>query len=63
MNATALLVMDVQQGIVERYAEDTGYLPRLAEAIAAARAAGIPVVYVTIYFRPGYWTAAWSASR
>ena len=54
MNATALLVMDVQQGIVERYAENTDYLPRLSDAIAAARTAGIPVVYVTIYFRPGY---------
>ena len=54
MNATALLVMDVQLGIVERFAGDTGYLPRLAEAIAAARAAGVPVVYVTIHFRPGY---------
>jgi nicotinamidase-related amidase len=54
MNATALLVMDVQQGIVERFAKDTGYLARLSEAIAAARAAGVPVVYVTIHFRPGY---------
>jgi nicotinamidase-related amidase len=54
MNAIALLVMDVQQGIVERFAGDTGYLPRLAEGIAAARAAGVPVVYVTIHFRPGY---------
>jgi nicotinamidase-related amidase len=54
MNATALLVMDVQQGIVARFAEDTGYLPRLAAAVAAARSAGIPVVYVTIHFRPGY---------
>jgi nicotinamidase-related amidase len=45
MNATALLVMDVQQGIVERFAKDTGYLARLSEAIAAARAAGVPVVH------------------
>jgi nicotinamidase-related amidase len=54
MNATALLVMDVQQGLVARFGEDAGYLARLAAAIAAARAAGIPVVYVTIHFRPGY---------
>jgi nicotinamidase-related amidase len=55
MNATALLVMDVQQGIVARFAEaDAGYLPRLSAATAAARTAGIPVVYVTIHFRPGY---------
>ena len=37
---TALLVMDVQQGIVDRFAGDDGYLSRLAAAVAAARAAG-----------------------
>jgi nicotinamidase-related amidase len=54
MDATVLLVMDVQRGIVERFAEDPGYLQRLSGAISAARAAGIPVVYVTIGFRPGH---------
>jgi nicotinamidase-related amidase len=54
MEATALLVMDVQRGIVERFAGDAGYLPRLGRAITAARAAGIPVIYVTIGFRPGH---------
>ena len=54
MDATVLLVMDVQRGIVERFAGDTGYLPRLAGAVTAARAAGIPVIYVTIGFRPGH---------
>jgi nicotinamidase-related amidase len=54
MATTALLVMDVQRGIVERFAEDPGYLPALSRAIAAARDAGIPVVYVTISFRPGH---------
>jgi nicotinamidase-related amidase len=54
MKATALLVMDVQRGIVERFAGDPGYLPRLSGAITAARAGGIPVVYVTISFRPGH---------
>ncbi len=53
MDATALLVMDVQRGVVERY-EAPGYLERLRDAIAAARAADIPVVYVTISFRPGH---------
>jgi len=52
--ATALLVMDVQRGIVERFAHDADYLPRLARAIGAARAAGVTVVYVTIGFRPGH---------
>src|SRR5262249_46394158 len=54
MDTTVLLVMDVQRGIVERLAEDPGYLQRLAGAIAAARGAGVPVVYVTIGFRPGH---------
>src|SRR5437667_51080 len=54
MDATVLLVMDVQRGIVERFAEDPGYLPRLAGAITAARGAGVPVVYVAIGFRLGH---------
>ena len=54
MDATVLLVMDVQRGVVERFATDPGYLQRLAGAIAAARAAGVPVVYVTVGFRPGH---------
>src|SRR5262249_45358412 len=55
MTSTALLIMDVQQGIVERFAgDDDGYLGRLATAIAAARAADVMVGYVTVAFRPGY---------
>jgi nicotinamidase-related amidase len=52
--ATVLLVMDVQRGIVERFGDDPGYLSRLSQAITAARAAGVPVIYVTIGFRPGH---------
>ncbi|HUB21197.1 MAG TPA: isochorismatase family cysteine hydrolase [Streptosporangiaceae bacterium] len=54
MTSTALLVMDVQQGIVDRFAGDGGYLPRLATAAEAARGAGIRVIYVIIGFRAGY---------
>jgi len=54
MTSTALLIMDVQQGIVERFAGDEGYLPRLAAAATTARAAGIGVIYVTVAFRAGY---------
>jgi nicotinamidase-related amidase len=55
MTSTALLIMDVQRGIVERFAgDDDGYLGRLATAIAAARAADVMVGYVTVAFRPGY---------
>ena len=54
MAPIALLIMDVQQGIVERFAGDDGYLDRLATATAAARGAGVAVTYVTLAFRPGY---------
>ncbi|RAJ56585.1 nicotinamidase-related amidase [Streptomyces sp. Amel2xB2] len=54
MAKSALLVMDVQRGIVERFGEDGGYLPRLRRATEAARAAGTPVIYVVIGFRPGH---------
>jgi nicotinamidase-related amidase len=53
-DTTVLLVMDVQRGVVERFAGDPGYLERLSGAIGAARSAGIPVIYVTVGFRPGH---------
>lgn len=53
VRATALLVMDLQHAILQAV-EDPGYVPRVAGAIAAARAAGVPVVYVVIGFRPGH---------
>jgi nicotinamidase-related amidase len=49
---TALLVMDVQRGLVSRF-EAEPVLPPLSAAIAAARAAGALVVYVRIGFRRG----------
>jgi len=54
MTSTALLVMDVQQGLVDHYGTDEGYLPRLGTAISSARGAGIGIIYVTATFRPGY---------
>lgn len=54
MTSTALLVMDVQQGIVERFGGEEGYLPKLSAAVAAARRAGIGIIYVTVAFRPGH---------
>jgi nicotinamidase-related amidase len=50
---SALLVMDVQQAIAGRSAEP-GFVPRVSRAVAAARTAGVPVVYVVIGFRPGH---------
>jgi nicotinamidase-related amidase len=49
----ALLLMDVQRVVVDRF-PDPAYLPRLRAAADAARAAGIPVIYVVVGFRPGY---------
>ncbi|MBP0461139.1 cysteine hydrolase family protein [Streptomyces montanisoli] len=54
MAKSALLVMDVQQDIVRRYAEDDGYLPRLRRAVDAARASDIPVIHVVVGFRVGH---------
>jgi nicotinamidase-related amidase len=51
--ASALLVMDVQNSIVERF-PDAGVLDRAAAAVAAARGAGVPVIYVRVAFRPGH---------
>jgi nicotinamidase-related amidase len=51
--ASALLVMDVQNAIVERFADAT-VVDRVAAAVAAARAADVPVIYVRVAFRPGH---------
>jgi nicotinamidase-related amidase len=54
MANTALLVMDIQNGIVERYADGPGpLLAAVGRATRAARSAGVPVIYVRIAFRPG----------
>lgn len=49
----ALLIMDVQPEIVERFG-DSGLTTRLARAAAAARAGGVRVIYIKIGFREGY---------
>ncbi|MBD0740640.1 cysteine hydrolase family protein [Streptomyces sp. CBMA29] len=50
---TALLVMDFQNGIVQRIADDS-VVAAAARAVEAARAADIPVIFVRVAFRPGY---------
>jgi len=46
--------MDIQAGIVERYAHDSqSLLAALTRATSAARAAQLPVIYVRVAFRPG----------
>lgn len=51
---TALLVMDIQTNIVSRFGEASkNLISSLQGAIATARAAGIPVIYVVVGFRKG----------
>ncbi len=52
--ASALLIMDVQRGVVDRFGSDESFLARLGMAATAARSAGIQVVYVVVGFRTGY---------
>jgi nicotinamidase-related amidase len=47
----ALLVMDVQKAIVERFGDSV--LEPIERAIAAARGAGVRVIYVRVALRPG----------
>jgi nicotinamidase-related amidase len=49
---TVLLVMDVQHGIADRYPGDV--VDRAAEAVGAARGAGVPVIFVRVAFRAGH---------
>lgn len=52
-----LLVMDFQQGIVERMG-DPSVFEAADRAIKAARASGVPVMFARVAFRPGYPEAA-----
>ncbi len=47
MTSAALLVMDIQQGVMARFPGDDASLLRLGGGILAARGAGILVCYVT----------------
>lgn len=51
----ALLIMDVQQGIINNLGDRaTEYLQRVSKAVDAARQSGIPVIFVVVRFRKGY---------
>ncbi|KAI1156069.1 isochorismatase hydrolase [Nemania diffusa] len=61
MSKTALIVLDVQSGVVQMVngAFDIDqYVAKIASASAAARKAGVPVVQVTTGFRPSYADAS-----
>ncbi len=49
----ALLVMDVQPGVVERAPDPAAYLAAVTQAVQAARGHGVPVIHVIVGFRPG----------
>lgn len=54
-NRSALLVMDLQTDIIAMLGEPaTAVVERAATAIAAARRAQIPIIYIVMGFRPGY---------
>jgi nicotinamidase-related amidase len=53
-NNAALLLMDMQNAIAARYAENAEALLPFQKALEAARGHGIPVIFVRIAFREGY---------
>jgi nicotinamidase-related amidase len=46
--------MDVQNGIVQRFAEQPEAMKPFQRAVSAARHSGIPVIFVRVAFRDGY---------
>ncbi|KFY65258.1 hypothetical protein V496_02716 [Pseudogymnoascus sp. VKM F-4515 (FW-2607)] len=54
MSNAALLILDLQNGILELLSDITTHLPHYATTIAAARSASVPVIYVKLGFRPNH---------
>jgi len=50
---TALLVMDVQRGILDRLQNPAGYLARVTDAVRTARGHRVPIIHVVVGFRAG----------
>ncbi|MDP4083706.1 MAG: isochorismatase family cysteine hydrolase [Bacillota bacterium] len=53
-NKTALLVMDLQNGIVSRLGDNDQLLLPFQKAVEAARQHNIPVIFVRVAFSEGY---------
>jgi nicotinamidase-related amidase len=51
---TALLIMDIQPEIVERFGDGEALLERISSAADAARASGMRVIFAKVGFRPGH---------
>lgn len=54
MGKTVLLLMDLQQGILDRVEAKSEYLEQINKARNSARAANVQIIYVTICFRLGH---------
>ncbi|KAH8897500.1 isochorismatase hydrolase [Thozetella sp. PMI_491] len=54
MAKAALLVMDVQNGVLKMANASESYFQRLAATTAGARAAGLPVIYIKSFLRKGF---------
>lgn len=54
MNKPALLVMDVQNGIVDRFQDNPEPLRAVQKSVEAARKYNIPVVFIRVAFSAGY---------
>lgn len=52
-DACALLVMDVQPGIIDRVSDPADYVARVSRTVGAARAMAVPIIFVVVGFRPG----------
>ena len=50
---SALLVMDIQPGILDRVADPAAFLAHAESVVRAARSHGVPVIHVVVGFRPG----------
>jgi nicotinamidase-related amidase len=54
MTSAALLIMDIQQGVLARFTGDDGLPVAPWRGHSRGPRAGIPVMYVTGSFRPGH---------
>lgn len=53
--SSAVLILDYQRMLVENYSpEPRAHLEKTSHFLNGMRAAGLPVIYVTVGFRPGY---------
>ncbi|KAJ5473157.1 Isochorismatase family protein [Penicillium sp. IBT 31633x] len=52
--APVLLILDVQNGVIDRLQNTEPYLERLASTVASARKANLQIIHVVTAFRLGY---------